>query len=66
MDKDMEEKRMGKEEEEQKRTECRIGEEEEWKDITERTRIRENYYGLASSTVFHHCQLGERMKVNLV
>jgi hypothetical protein len=66
MDKDMEEKRRGKEEEEQKRTGCRIGEEEEWKDITETTRIRKNYYGLASLTVFYHCQFRERMKVNPV
>ena len=34
--------------------------------ITERTRIREYYYCLASPTVFHHWQLGGRMKVNPV
>lgn len=51
---------------ERSRTEWRIGKEEEWEDITKRTIIREDYYGLASPTLFHYWQLGGTMKVNSV
>jgi hypothetical protein len=34
--------------------------------ITARTRMRYDYYCLASPTLFYHWQLGGRMKVNPV